>query len=136
MLFGHSNHLLVEENYQRTRRRSKRRGQKRKVDTGNFDSQLITWLLASFLGHTYDRSITVDGEEASLMVYDIWEQVGCRLSPGEPGETKLEKGLAGNYRAVCAFVSPPGWGLLAAWPLHGYGGCIRHCVLNHGQGQL
>ena len=30
-------------------------------------------------GHTYDRSIMVDGEEASLMVYDIWEQVGRRL---------------------------------------------------------
>lgn len=136
MLFEHSNHLLVEENYQRTRRRSGRRGQKKKVDTGNFDSQLITWLLASFLGHTYDRSITVDGEEASLMVYDIWEQVGRRLGHRERGEAMLEKGLAGNYRVVCPFVSPSGWGLLAARPLHGHGGCIRHCVLNHGQGQL
>ncbi|XP_073461801.1 GTP-binding protein RAD [Aquarana catesbeiana] len=25
-------------------------------------------------GNTYDRSITVDGEEASLLVFDIWEQ--------------------------------------------------------------
>lgn len=28
-----------------------------------------------FLGNTYDRSIVVDGEEASLLVFDIWEQV-------------------------------------------------------------
>lgn len=136
MLFEHSNHLLVDENYQRTQRRSRGCGQKKKVDTGNFDSQLITWLLASFLGHTYDRSITVDGEEASLMVYDIWEQVGCRLGHRERGEAKLEKGLARNYKVVYAFVSPPGWRLLAAWPLHGHGGCICHCVLNNGQGQL
>lgn len=46
---------------------------------GAFDGQLVTWLMTSCLGHTYDRSIMVDGEEASLMVYDIWEQVGCRL---------------------------------------------------------
>ncbi|KFV67831.1 GTP-binding protein RAD, partial [Dryobates pubescens] len=26
-------------------------------------------------GNTYDRSIVVDGEEASLVVFDIWEQV-------------------------------------------------------------
>lgn len=26
-------------------------------------------------GNTYDRSIMVDGEEASLVVFDIWEQV-------------------------------------------------------------
>lgn len=76
------------------------------MDTENSDSQLITWLLASFLGHTYDRSITVDGEEASLMVYDIWEQVGCRLGHREQGEAKLEKGLAGNYRVVCACCVP------------------------------
>lgn len=37
--------------------------------------------LITGLGHTYDRSIVVDGEEASLMVYDIWEQVRCRLKP-------------------------------------------------------
>ncbi|KAH0619551.1 hypothetical protein JD844_000270 [Phrynosoma platyrhinos] len=27
-----------------------------------------------FVGNTYDRSIIVDGEEASLVVFDIWEQ--------------------------------------------------------------
>nr|XP_004663529.1 GTP-binding protein RAD [Jaculus jaculus] len=37
---------------------------------------------AEAAGHTYDRSITVDGEEASLMVYDIWEQDGARWLPG------------------------------------------------------
>jgi hypothetical protein len=135
-LFGHSNHLLTEENYQRTGRSSRRRGQEKKADTGNVDSRLITGFLASFLGHTYDRSITVDGEEASLLVYDIWEQVGRRPGHRTQEEAKLEKGLAGNYRVVCVFVSPPGWGLLAAWPLHGHGGCIRHRVLHHGQGQL
>ncbi|XP_009879700.1 PREDICTED: GTP-binding protein RAD [Charadrius vociferus] len=30
--------------------------------------------LASLLWNTYDRSIVVDGEEASLVVFDIWEQ--------------------------------------------------------------
>lgn len=50
-------------------------------EMGAFDSQQVTWLLVSCLGHTYDRSIMVDGEEASLMVYDIWEQVGCRPEP-------------------------------------------------------
>ncbi|XP_013371566.1 PREDICTED: GTP-binding protein RAD [Chinchilla lanigera] len=47
-----------------------------------FDSQPVTCLLAYCLGHTYDRSIMVDGEEASLMVYDIWEQDGSRWLPG------------------------------------------------------
>ncbi|KAL0622160.1 GTP-binding protein RAD [Plecturocebus cupreus] len=37
---------------------------------------------AEAAGHTYDRSIVVDGEEASLMVYDIWEQDGGRWLPG------------------------------------------------------
>ncbi|XP_005078718.1 GTP-binding protein RAD [Mesocricetus auratus] len=37
---------------------------------------------AEAAGHTYDRSITVDGEEASLMVYDIWEQDGGCWLPG------------------------------------------------------
>ncbi|KFO19963.1 GTP-binding protein RAD isoform X2 [Fukomys damarensis] len=37
---------------------------------------------AEAAGHTYDRSIMVDGEEASLMVYDIWEQDGSRWLPG------------------------------------------------------
>lgn len=133
--YGHSNHLLVEESYQETLR-SGRCGQKRNWTLGTFDSQLITWLLAPFLGHTYDRSITVDGEEASLMVYDIWEQVGCRLGHRETGEAKPRKGLAGNHRVVCVFVSPPGWGLLATWPLHGHGRCVRHCILNNRQGQL
>ncbi|PNI63408.1 RRAD isoform 4, partial [Pan troglodytes] len=36
---------------------------------------------AEAAGHTYDRSIVVDGEEASLMVYDIWEQDGGRWLP-------------------------------------------------------
>uniref|UniRef100_A0A5F9C4C3 GTP-binding protein REM 2 n=1 Tax=Oryctolagus cuniculus TaxID=9986 RepID=A0A5F9C4C3_RABIT len=45
-------------------------------------SQVVTWLLTFCLGHTYDRSIMVDGEEASLMVYDIWEQDGGRWLPG------------------------------------------------------
>lgn len=37
---------------------------------------------AEATGHTYDRSIMVDGEEASLMVYDIWEQDGGHWLPG------------------------------------------------------
>ncbi|OWK16040.1 RRAD [Cervus elaphus hippelaphus] len=37
---------------------------------------------AEAAGHTYDRSIMVDGEEASLMVYDIWDQDGGRWLPG------------------------------------------------------
>lgn len=37
---------------------------------------------AEAAGHTYDRSIMVDGEEASLMVYDIWEQDGGHWLPG------------------------------------------------------
>ncbi|MBZ3891010.1 GTP-binding protein RAD [Sciurus carolinensis] len=37
---------------------------------------------AEAAGHTYDRSIMVDGEEASLMVYDIWEQDGSCWLPG------------------------------------------------------
>nr|XP_058901978.1 GTP-binding protein RAD isoform X1 [Kogia breviceps] len=37
---------------------------------------------AEAAGHTYDRSILVDGEEAALMVYDIWEQDGGRWLPG------------------------------------------------------
>ncbi|KAM8956357.1 GTP-binding protein RAD isoform 2-T2 [Lycaon pictus] len=37
---------------------------------------------AEAAGHTYDRSIVVDGEEASLMVYDIWEQDSSRWLPG------------------------------------------------------
>ncbi|XP_049478473.1 GTP-binding protein RAD isoform X2 [Panthera uncia] len=37
---------------------------------------------AEAAGHTYDRSIIVDGEEASLMVYDIWEQDSGRWLPG------------------------------------------------------
>lgn len=135
ILFDHSNHLLVEKSYQETLR-SGGRGQKRNWTLGTFDRQLITWLLAPFLGHTYDRSITVDGEEASLMVYDIWEQVGFSLGHRERGKAKRGKDLAGNYRVVCAFVSPPGWGLLAAWPLHGHGRRIRHCILNNRQGQL
>ncbi|XP_004690548.1 PREDICTED: GTP-binding protein RAD [Condylura cristata] len=37
---------------------------------------------AEAAGHTYDRSIVVDGEETSLMVYDIWEQDGGHWLPG------------------------------------------------------
>lgn len=32
-------------------------------------------VLVFTVGNTYDRSIIVDGEEASLVVFDIWEQV-------------------------------------------------------------
>lgn len=47
----------------------------------------ITVVLLSIpLGTTYDRCIMVDEEEASIMLYDIWEQVcypygfyGCRI---------------------------------------------------------
>lgn len=30
-------------------------------------------------GNTYDRSIVVDEEEASIVLYDIWEQVSYIL---------------------------------------------------------
>ncbi|KAL7978862.1 hypothetical protein Chor_013351 [Crotalus horridus] len=36
-----------------------------------------TSLARIFGGNTYDRSIIVDGEEASLVVFDIWEQNHC-----------------------------------------------------------
>lgn len=35
----------------------------------------LFFLNFSSTGNTYDRSIIVDGEEASLVVFDIWEQV-------------------------------------------------------------
>ena len=59
---------------------------------GALASQQVTRLLVSCLGHTYDRSIMVDGEEAALMVYDIWEQVRCRLRPGQGGRGGLGVG--------------------------------------------
>ncbi|XP_055992002.1 GTP-binding protein RAD [Sorex fumeus] len=37
---------------------------------------------AEAAGHTYDRSVLVDGEETSLMVYDIWDQDGGHWLPG------------------------------------------------------
>lgn len=36
---------------------------------------LFICLLAFVSGNTYDRSIEVDEEEASILLYDIWEQV-------------------------------------------------------------
>ena len=36
-------------------------------------------LLAFVSGNTYDRSIEVDEEEASILLYDIWEQVRHRM---------------------------------------------------------
>lgn len=41
-------------------------------------SQSVTPHVVPSLGNTYDRSIMVDEEEASILLYDIWEQVSHR----------------------------------------------------------
>ena len=40
-----------------------------------FGPGVFICLLAFVSGNTYDRSIEVDEEEASILLYDIWEQV-------------------------------------------------------------
>lgn len=45
--------------------------------------------LISLPGHTYDRSVLVDGEETSLMVYDIWDQVRCTVIRVPGGDQEL-----------------------------------------------
>lgn len=37
------------------------------------------FVLPVLSGNTYDRSIMVDEEEASIVLYDIWEQVSYIL---------------------------------------------------------
>ncbi|XP_042294470.1 GTP-binding protein RAD isoform X2 [Sceloporus undulatus] len=44
------------------------------VISSGSDSESRLLYKVILLGNTYDRSIIVDGEEASLVVYDIWEQ--------------------------------------------------------------
>ncbi|PNI63407.1 RRAD isoform 3, partial [Pan troglodytes] len=64
---------------------------------------------AEAAGHTYDRSIVVDGEEASLMVYDIWEQF-CPakwLSGASEGWAHRDA-CAGSYASQAAAAQPPG----------------------------
>ena len=42
--------------------------------------QCVTpFFLLSFTGNTYDRSMVVDDEDASIVLYDIWEQVSYIL---------------------------------------------------------
>lgn len=41
--------------------------------------QCVTYFFFPPSGNTYDRSILVDEEEASILLYDIWEQVSYIL---------------------------------------------------------